>query len=180
MKIYPLWFWRSLEIAETVLLLHNWFVSVLCVCEGHQFPSREVQLGSSCNSQPLPQLSASGLLNLEAARAVSVVMPHVQMCCFGMQRSYLERPTLQTALGFLEGEALFSTSLLGCIKSPLNSVKTWYLVCLPISRYYQTPKEIHNVAHKKEMMFQHYVKIAFVPLIWDVLWVPKKVFWHLK
>lgn len=87
-------------------------------------------------------------------------MPHVQMCCFEMQSLHLLCPSLQTALRFLEGEALFSTSLLGCIESLLNSVKTWDLVCLPVSSYYPIPKETHNVAHRKEMMVQHYVKIT--------------------
>lgn len=153
---------------------------MLCVCGDHQFTPRKAQLGSSCNSEQFPQLSALWLFNLEAAGAVSVVMPHVQMCCFVMHRSFLQCPTLQAALSFLEGEALFSTSLLGRIESLLNSAKTWYLVCLPVSSYYQIPQEIHNVAHKKEMMLQHYVKIAVVPLIWGVLWMPEKVFWHFE
>lgn len=91
-------------------------------------------------------------------------MPNVQMHYFVMQRLYLKCPTLQTTLSFLEGEALFSASLLGCIESLLNSLKTWYLVCLPISCYYQISMKIHNVTQKKEMMFQHFVKIAVVPL----------------
>lgn len=80
-----------------------------------------------------------------------------------MQRLYFKCPTLQIALSFLEGEALFSTSLLGCIESLLNSLERWYLVCFPVFCYYQIPMKINNVTCNKKMMLQHYVKVTVVP-----------------
>lgn len=85
------------------------------------------------------------------------------MCYFVMQRLYFKCPTLQIALSFLEGEALFSTSLLGCIESLLNSLERWYLVCFPVFCYYQIPMKINNVTCNKKMMLQHYVKVTVVP-----------------
>lgn len=80
-----------------------------------------------------------------------------------MQGLCLKCPTLQTTLSFLEGESLFSVSLLGFIESLLNSLKSWHLACLSLSCFYQIPIKINNVTCYKEM-FRHYVKIIVVPL----------------
>lgn len=93
---------------------------------------------------------------------VSVAMPNVQMHCFVMQGLCLKCPTLRTTLSFLEGEALFSTFLLGCIESLLISLKSWHLACLPFSCFDQVPIKISNVTCNKEM-FRRYVKIIVFP-----------------